>query len=91
MGIKFDLNIFDQIQLNLAEITKKAYGTNFVECTRIHVHANCRLQRIFFADKAYADEDLPKDYKLFVNDSATYNKVNPNRPQELSKNAFEKL
>lgn len=29
------------------------------------MHANCRLRRIFFADKLYDSKDIPAEYKLF--------------------------
>ncbi|KAF6213109.1 hypothetical protein GE061_010824 [Apolygus lucorum] len=59
---------WNEIQFNMAELTKKAYGTTFVEVRRIHVHANCRLRRVYFSDKIYADEDLPDEFKLFASD-----------------------
>lgn len=42
---------WNQIQFNLADFVRRAYGTNYVETIRIQVHANVRLRRIFFADK----------------------------------------
>jgi hypothetical protein len=35
-----------QIQVNLCDFTRRAYGTNYVETTRIQIHANCRLRRV---------------------------------------------
>lgn len=31
---------------------------NYVETTRLTIHANCRLRRVFFMDRAYHMEDL---------------------------------
>jgi len=57
---------WNQIQLNLAELTKKAYGTNYTETCIVTVHANCRLRRIYFADRLYSEDELPTEFKLFL-------------------------
>ena len=40
---------WNQIQFNLSDFTRRAYGSNYVETLRISVHANCRLRRIYFS------------------------------------------
>ncbi|XVF54543.1 hypothetical protein PTKIN_Ptkin05aG0189300 [Pterospermum kingtungense] len=57
---------WNQIQLNLADYTRKAYGTNYVETLRVQVHANCRLRRIYFSDRLYSEEELPPEFKLYL-------------------------
>ncbi|KAI4499877.1 hypothetical protein M0802_005133 [Mischocyttarus mexicanus] len=57
---------WNQIQFNLADFTRRAYGTNYVETTRMQIHANCRIRRIYFASRLYSDEELPAEYKLFL-------------------------
>lgn len=57
---------WNQLQLNLANLTKRAYGTNFVEVLRVQVHANCRLRRIFFSDRLYKETELPAEFKLYL-------------------------
>ncbi|KAI8546011.1 hypothetical protein RHMOL_Rhmol07G0082400 [Rhododendron molle] len=57
---------WNQIQLNLADFTRRAYGTNYVETLRVQVHANCRLRRIYFADRLYSEEELPPEFKLYL-------------------------
>ena len=57
---------WNQIQLNLADYTRRAYGTNYVETLRVQVHANCRLRRIYFADRLYSEEELPPEFKLYL-------------------------
>uniref|UniRef100_A0AC35U889 DUF667 domain-containing protein n=1 Tax=Rhabditophanes sp. KR3021 TaxID=114890 RepID=A0AC35U889_9BILA len=57
---------WNQVQFNLAEFTKKAYGTNYVETLRVQVHANCRLRRIYFSETLYSEEELPSEYKLYL-------------------------
>ncbi|XP_017891500.1 cilia- and flagella-associated protein 20-like [Ceratina calcarata] len=57
---------WNQIQFNLADFTRRAYGTNYIETTRIQIHANCRIRRIYFADRLYSEDELPEDFKLFL-------------------------
>ncbi|KAI9015988.1 transcription factor IIB [Hyaloraphidium curvatum] len=57
---------WNQIQFNLSEFTRKAYGTNYVETLRVQIHANCRLRRVYFADRLYSEEELPPDFRLFL-------------------------
>ena len=57
---------WNQIQFNLSDFTRRAYGTNYVETLRIQIHANCRIRRIYFSDKLYTEEELPPEFKLFL-------------------------
>lgn len=57
---------WNQIQFNLADFTRRAYGTNYVETLRVTVHANCRIRRIYFSDRLYSEEELPPEFKLFL-------------------------
>ncbi|CAK1584680.1 unnamed protein product [Parnassius mnemosyne] len=57
---------WNQIQFNLADFTKRAYGTQFIETLRVQVHANARLRRIYFCERLYTEEELPQDYKLYL-------------------------
>lgn len=57
---------WNQINLNLADFTRRAYGTNYVETSRVTVNANCRLRRIYFADRHYIEEELPAEFKLYL-------------------------
>lgn len=45
----------------------RAYGTNYMETQRIQIHANCRVRRIYFSDRLYAEEELPRDYRIYLN------------------------
>ncbi|KAL2898153.1 Cilia- and flagella-associated protein 20 [Bienertia sinuspersici] len=65
MPLKLDEG-WNQIQLNLADFTKRAYGTNYAETLRVQVHANCRLRRIYFSDRLYSEEELPPEFKLYL-------------------------
>ncbi|KAG9150675.1 hypothetical protein Leryth_008135 [Lithospermum erythrorhizon] len=57
---------WNQIQLNLSDLTRRAYGTNYAETLRVQVHANCRLRRIYFSDRLYSEEELPPEFKLYL-------------------------
>ena len=57
---------WNQIQFNLSDFTRRAYGTNYVETTRVQIHANCRIRRIYFSDRLYSEEELPPEFKLFI-------------------------
>ncbi|CAG8469740.1 6494_t:CDS:2 [Cetraspora pellucida] len=57
---------WNQVQFNLADFTRRAYSTNYVETLRVQIHANCRLRRIYFADRVYAEEELPPEMKLWL-------------------------
>lgn len=57
---------WNQIQFNLSDFTRRAYGTNYVETVRMQVHANCRIRRIYFSNRLYSEEELPGEFKLFL-------------------------
>lgn len=57
---------WNQIQFDLADFTKRAYGTNYIETLRVQIHANCRIRRIYFSDRVYSEHELPNQYKLFL-------------------------
>ncbi|KAF9912229.1 Cilia- and flagella-associated protein 20, partial [Lobosporangium transversale] len=57
---------WNQIQLNLADYTKRAYGTAYVETQRITVNASCRIRRIYFSDRLVQESDLPAEFKLYL-------------------------
>eukprot|EP01018_Ginkgo_biloba_P033476 Gb_19546 [translate_table: standard] len=57
---------WNQVQFNLSDFTRRAYGTNYIETLRVQVHANCRIRRIYFCDRLYSEEEIPAEYKLFM-------------------------
>jgi len=61
---------WNQIQFNLSDFTRRAYGTNYIETLRVQLHANCRIRRIYFSDRLYSEEELPPEFKLFLPVSA---------------------
>ena len=59
---------WNEIYFNLADFTKRAYGTNYIETLHVTVFANCRLRGIYFSDKLYSGKELPEEYRLIVRD-----------------------
>merc|ERR1711997_133682 len=57
---------WNQIQFNLSDFTRRAYGTNYVETLRVQIHANCRIRRVYFSDRLYSEEELPAEFKLYL-------------------------
>ena len=57
---------WNQIQFNLADFTKRAYGTTYIETLRVSIHANTRIRRVYFSERLYSEEELPSEYKLFL-------------------------
>jgi len=75
---------WNQIQFNLSDFTRRAYGTNYVETTRVQIHANCRIRRIYFSDRLYSEEELPPEFKLFIP-----TREDPNRATETSASSHQ--
>lgn len=40
----------------------------FKFCFFLQIHANCRIRRIYFSDRLYCNEELPKDFKLSISE-----------------------
>ncbi|KFD69157.1 hypothetical protein M514_18734, partial [Trichuris suis] len=59
-------NGWNSVHFNLADFTKRAYGTNYVETSRVSVHANCRLRSVYFSDQIYAEDELPHEFRLSI-------------------------
>uniref|UniRef100_A0A182JHY7 DUF667 domain-containing protein n=1 Tax=Anopheles atroparvus TaxID=41427 RepID=A0A182JHY7_ANOAO len=56
---------WNQLQLNLADLTRRAYSTNYVETLRLQIHANARIKRIYFCERLYSNDDTPSELRLF--------------------------
>lgn len=37
-----------------------------METTRVQIHANVRIRRLYFSDRLYNDDDMPNEFKLFA-------------------------
>lgn len=47
---------WNEIVFNLDDYCEKAFGSRFVECQKVQVHANCRVARIYFNDKVKTED-----------------------------------
>jgi len=54
-----------QLVIDLRDWTKRVYGTSYVETLSVTLHSNCRVRRIYFAEKMGADEDVPAALRLY--------------------------
>nr|CAI5844838.1 unnamed protein product [Callosobruchus analis] len=57
---------WNQVQFNLADFTKRAYGSTYMETMRVQLHANVRIRRIYFTDQLYSEDEMPNEFKLFA-------------------------
>lgn len=74
---------WNQIQFNLSDFTRRAYGSNYIETLRVQIHANCRIRRIYFSDRLYGEDDLPAEFKLFLPIQVRSCRCTQPRPHEL--------
>ncbi|XP_063918228.1 fibrous sheath CABYR-binding protein-like [Zophobas morio] len=75
---------WNQVQFNLADFTKRAYGSTYLETTRVQIHANVRIRRIYFSDVLYSDDELPNEYKLFLPTPGTQTVSRPSQAKKES-------
>ncbi|XP_045471337.1 cilia- and flagella-associated protein 20-like isoform X2 [Harmonia axyridis] len=66
---------WNQVQFNLADFTKRAYGSTYLETVRVQVHANVRIRRIYFSDTLYSEDEMPNEFRLFLPTAATKTKA----------------
>ena len=50
--------------LNLKDITQRAFGTEYFKTVCVQVFSNCRVWRLYFADREYADCELPPPLRV---------------------------
>jgi hypothetical protein len=62
LRIKLDPG-YNQVQFNISDFTRRAYGTNYIETIRVSVFAN-RIRRIYFSDRLYTEDEVPPEYRL---------------------------
>ncbi len=79
---------WNQIQFNLSDFTRRAYGTNYIETLRVQIHANCRIRRIYFSDRLYSEDELPPEFKLFLPVSTKDNKLSAELDVKTKKSLF---
>ncbi|TYZ61503.1 hypothetical protein PybrP1_006827 [[Pythium] brassicae (nom. inval.)] len=65
LPLRLDAGSWNQLQLDLAQLTREAYGTAFDYAVSVQLHANCRVRRVYFAERVVAEEQLPAEFRLF--------------------------
>lgn len=65
MGLRMEKG-WNQVALDLNDLCRRAYGTNYAECSRVQVHACCRIRRIYFSERIFAEDELPNEFKLYL-------------------------
>ena len=45
--------------LDLEDLTRRAFGTNYLTAVQLRVFSTCRIWKIFFEDREYSDAELP--------------------------------
>lgn len=61
-----EVSCWNRLCVPLAEYTRRAYGTGYVETARVQIHANCRLKRVYFAEKEMdEDDELPEEFRMY--------------------------
>ncbi|TPX74221.1 hypothetical protein CcCBS67573_g04511 [Chytriomyces confervae] len=77
---------WNQIQFNLSDFTRRAYGTNYIETLRVQIHANCRIRRIYFSDRLYSEEmSLPVPGSVKTSSSDYSSNVFAGKQEQLTK------
>ena len=60
------VSCWNRLCLPLAEYTKRAYGTNYLETKSVQIHANCQVKQVYFAKKEMdEDDELPEEFRLY--------------------------
>lgn len=55
---------WNYLNIDLETLLSSAFGTEFDKCTSVTVIADCRVSRLFFQKRAYADIELPDNIRL---------------------------
>lgn len=65
LPLHLDASCWNQLQFDLARLTRDAYGTTLAHTISVQIHANCRVRRVYFAEKMIAEEQLPIEFRLY--------------------------
>jgi hypothetical protein len=55
---------WNRICLDLRTVCARAFGAQFHSCAGVRVFANCRIWRLFFQQRDYADDELPAHLRV---------------------------
>lgn len=89
--LKLD-QFWNKITLDLTELTKKCFRSNFQKFARFQINANVFIRKIFLSDQAYTDEKLAKFSEIWQ--SSKFTVVPASESEELlndEENRIEKI
>ena len=58
---------WNKLCFDLNDLCQRVFDTKYAYANTIKVYANCRIRNIYFTDRKYKDQDLPKSLKVFPN------------------------
>lgn len=74
------------LNLDIADIVPRAFGTQFTSCRGVQVSGTCKVSKIYFQDREYADAELPSHLSVLSSSSAASG-ANNNGPSRTVANA----
>ena len=55
---------WNYLNIDLQDITEKAFGVGFHHCHSISISAHCAVWKIYFQDRPHAESELPKSLQI---------------------------
>lgn len=66
LPLQLDAHAWNQLQFDLAQLTRDAYNTTFAHAVSVQLHANCRVRRVYFTDAMVPEQQLPVEFRLYT-------------------------
>ncbi|KAJ2456271.1 hypothetical protein EV183_000198 [Coemansia sp. RSA 2336] len=57
---------WNYMTLDFSDMASRLYGTGFKQVQRISIHANAYLRLVMFADRIVAEDELPRELRLYA-------------------------
>ena len=69
LPIEIGMEGWQYLSLDFERICKNAFGTSYSSCKEVTVHGSCRLSKLFFQKREYADAELPEFLRVCVREN----------------------
>ena len=69
LPIEIGMEGWQYLCLDFERICKNAFGTSYSSCKEVTVHGSCRLSKLFFQKREYADAELPEYLRVCVREN----------------------
>ena len=69
LPIEIGMEGWQYLSLDFERICKNAFGTSYSICKEVTVHGSCRLSKLFFQKREYADAELPEFLRVCVREN----------------------